>query len=425
LNDPTRPAEIQAVLVGGCLTDTATLFFGAGDANSIVVYNSGRLGDVSSGAVSMGGWTIDGVNSVYFGGGYIYGVEQYRIAMSLPSWTSGAGPTEVLVSLQADPNIFDGACAPTCESAVDLGFYTDGTTHTPIVGNRCHRSFLDSVQNFDDGSGWDWEWWDAPFDNALTMGLKADTRFIGITDGDATGLGFPINNFAIDILDFAERNGNPVPDWRLGEIADLDIGANDTIVADRGNSVGYAYSVGDVGVWGSIKIPFGPGYEPLIGVVNIDANQGLWDWAAYFDSAYYHMGRVNTQGQNVTSDFEAQFNYAWHDFAGGDDYSIGIVHFGMPAVDANGGTPAELVALANWVNKWAGFGRGDVDNDGDYTLADIIYLASYVNGAGDEPVPFVYTGDVNDDGAVDALDVNFMVDFYFSGGSCPMGDWEI
>ena len=79
--------------------------------------------------------------------------------------------------------------------------------------------------------------------------------------------------------------------------------------------------------------------------------------------------------------------------------------------------------MAYFVNKWAGFGRGDVNNDNLVNLADIIHLASYVNAGGAGPVPFMHLGDVNNDLAVDAGDITYLSDYYFNCGACPVGDW--
>ena len=79
--------------------------------------------------------------------------------------------------------------------------------------------------------------------------------------------------------------------------------------------------------------------------------------------------------------------------------------------------------MANFVNQFAGFGRGDVNNDGAIHLADIMYLNNYVVFSGPGPIPFLHLGDVNNDGLTDAGDVTYLLDFYFVDGECPVGDW--
>ena len=83
---------------------------------------------------------------------------------------------------------------------------------------------------------------------------------------------------------------------------------------------------------------------------------------------------------------------------------------------------AEIAPLAHLVNKWAGFGRGDVNDDGNINLVDIIYLAGTVNG-GPGAVPFEHLSDVNDDSAIDDADVTALIDYYFWCGECPAGSF--
>ena len=105
------------------------------------------------------------------------------------------------------------------------------------------------------------------------------------------------------------------------------------------------------------------------------------------------------------------------------DVDNGRVVKGVKFVDIrDAGDPVEAYALADLINKWSGFGRGDVNNDGGINLADIIYLAGTVNG-GPGSVPFEHLSDVNADSAIDVADVNYLIDYYFNCGPCPMGDF--
>jgi len=51
-------------------------------------------------------------------------------------------------------------------------------------------------------------------------------------------------------------------------------------------------------------------------------------------------------------------------------------------------------------------------------LVDIAYLIDYVYYDGNGPYPFMHLGDVNADGAVDAADVTYLIDYYFNFGPC-------
>ena len=278
-----------------------------------------------------------------------------------------------------------------------------------------------------------WDWSDfsvKTFDDTLTMGLTVNSRTIGVTENAL------FHNFTLEILDITERNGNPVSDWYIGQITDYDVGS-DSGAWDQSISAAWAHNTpGADNAWGSIKIPFGCGtvgagqdfdYAPLRSVKGLVGAQALFDIGAYFDSAYIYLSAPSGTyaSQNTsTSDFEMHTTYAANDFAGGDSYSVGIANFGaIPMADATSG--AELADMANLINQWAGFGRGDVNGDGNTNLADIVYLAAYVNNGGSGPIPFVHIGDLDADGAVDAADITYLINYYFNCGPCPMGDWVI
>ena len=53
--------------------------------------------------------------------------------------------------------------------------------------------------------------------------------------------------------------------------------------------------------------------------------------------------------------------------------------------------------------------RGDVNNDHNIDLSDVIYLAKYVFGhPGYDPIPVIEMGDVNCDGEIDLGDVLYL-----------------
>lgn len=178
-------------------------------------------------------------------------------------------------------------------------------------------------------------------------------------------------------------------------------------------------------VWGQIKVPFGCGEEPIINhfmTWGVSGAHGFWDWNQYWDTCYAMLTSPPGNYYFVPGgDEEAHVTLASHDFAANETYKIGIAHFALfNLTDAS--VSDEFAWLPVLVNKWAGFGRGDVNDDGAINLVDIIYLAGTVNG-GPGAIPFQHLSDVNADNAIDMLDVDYLIDYYFNCGPCPVGDF--
>jgi hypothetical protein len=429
LNDTARGVEICVTLVGGCLIDTTSLFFGVGQANQQIVTNTGRIG---TGDWAPHAFNIDGDNASYYQGAYVYGVSTYRIATNTQDWLSGGGEADAFISLQADPNWCDNSCKPYLNVGVSLGLWTTdgGLTYQTIIGDMVCKSFLDSVQNF----GGDWSNFGAPFDNDSTMGLYVNGRVVGAYELSPSGDPIPeLANVTLEILEFTERNGDSVPNWYFGEIYDCDNGG-DSVGIDRSISTAWTYNrPAKDQAWGHIKIPFGCNYAPIINTwgtygASGTPGHGFWGWNIWWDQCYNDMaagvgphGGMFIDGDMSSGDQEAMVTFAKKDFGPNDTMSIGIAHFGLHNL-TDASSSAEIAPLAKLVNKWAGFGRGDVNNDGLVNLADIVYLCATANG-GPGAVPFRHLGDVNGDGNINGADVDYLINWYFWCGPCPVGHW--
>ncbi len=429
LCDPDLDPCLYVCLVGGCLIDTTTLTFGMGCANTQLVTNTGRLG---TGDWDPHAFDIDGDNASYYQGSYVYAVDSFRIAVHTQDWISGGGENDAFVSMQPDPNWCDDECKPALLLDVECGEITHdgGQTYTPVMVDKVCKNFLDSVQDFGYLGAWDWEAFGAPFSNPLTMGLYCKGAVYAACDVPE------LANVTVEVLQFHERNGNPVTGWYLGEMYDCDNGG-DSIGIDRDYSLAWTYNrPAKDQAWGQIKIPFGcvcvcqthADREPLInqwGTYGVSASHGFWNWIQFWDNCYntYMTSGPGhfSDGNMSAGDEEAFVTFAQHDFAPHDTFEIAIAHFGLhDLTDAS--SSAEIAPLALLVNKWAGWMRGDVNNDNVINLADIIYLAATVNG-GPGAVPFKHLSDVNADGAINASDVDRLIDFYFNCGVCPDGAW--
>jgi hypothetical protein len=425
--------ELEITLVGGCLTDSTTLFFGVGGANYQRVFNTGLLTDHN---FADYGFEIDGQNDAFWNSGYWFAVSERRIANNITE----SSTTGRWLSWQADPNWCDNQCKPALQTAVPLGeISTDGgATYTPISGNMVCAASVDSVQNFDDGGGgWDWGNLTAPFDPDSTMGLSINHRTVGALDIPE------LANVTVTVYEFTERNGNDIPGWKFGGWSDTDAGViyggGDTIILDNEYSMCWDASVlGEGPAFGWIKIPYGCMANmdggKLKNVVTLDSDNSMYaDDYGYWDSLYIYSSRP--VGEYSMPNVIAARDQSMHatiyekDILANETFSMGVVLFGYAdfggatiPVTPGDGIPA-LQNLSDLVNKWAGFGRGDVNNDRAVNLADVIYLADYVNSGGNGPYPFMHTGDVDADGDVDAADVDYLINFYFCSGDCPMGAW--
>ena len=78
-------------------------------------------------------------------------VSEHRIAVNTQDWLGG---DEASAYTSVLPDKYNGECKPALDAGVTLQSYTNnGTAYTAIHGNSVIYNAIDSVQNFDDGSG--------------------------------------------------------------------------------------------------------------------------------------------------------------------------------------------------------------------------------------------------------------------------------
>jgi len=70
------------------------------------------------------------------------------------------------------------------------------------------------------------------------------------------------------------------------------------------------------------------------------------------------------------------------------------------------------------VNPGATFLRGDANSDGNLTVADVVYIISYLYKEGPAPSP-LGKADTNCDGNVDVADIIYLINYLFKGGPLP------
>ncbi len=447
VNNVTEDPEVLATLVGGCLIDTTHLHFGAGSANLQTVANSGRLG-TGDWNPTPGNFDILGDAVSFYQGTYVYGVTRNRVALNSQDWWSGGGEADSWISMQADPNRCNDDCKPALQTGVSLGSISaDGITYTPLTGNLVCKDYIDSVLIYDpDGAGaaaWNWlNFETAFFDADSTMGLYVSTSTFGAVDVAAPYE--MLNDVSVEVMKVKTRNGQQLDNWKFGVGIDFDIVNPDTIGIDRTISTAFAYGADEnlgAKVWGMVKLPFGGGctgdiYTPIKNVKALARAQSMTTPSTggtargngFVDSSYFWMSQPiggSSQGSMHSADDQDVFaTFVEKSFAaGGDSVQFAVAHFAM-VVDGPTNS-ANYAPLATLLNKWVGFGRGDINNDGIVNLADIIALADNVAGSGPGAIPFAHLGDVNNDGSINSADVTYLVNYYFHYGPCPVGAFII
>lgn len=447
VNDTLEDPEVLATLVGGCLIDTTHLHFGAGSANLQTVANSGRLG-TGDWNPTPGNFNILGDAVSFYQGTYVYAVSRSRVALNSQDWWSGGGEADSWISMQADPNRCNDDCKPALQTGVSLGSITaDGITYTPLTGNLVCKDYIDSVLVYDpDGAGaaaWNWlNFETAFFDPDSTMGLAVSTSTFGAVDVAAPYT--MLNNVSVEVMKVKTRNGQALNNWKFGVGIDYDVVNPDTSGIDRNISTVWTWGADvttSAKVWGIVKLPFGSGcagdiYTPLKNVKALARAQSMTTPTnntsargnGFVDSSYFWMSQPiggSSQGSMHSADDQDMFaTFVEKSFAaGGDSVQFALAHFAM--VVNTPSSSANYAPLANLLNKWVGFGRGDINNDGIVNLADIIALADNVAGSGPGAIPFAHLGDVNNDGSINSADVTYLVNYYFHYGPCPVGAFII
>jgi hypothetical protein len=104
-------------------------------------------------------------------------------------------------------------------------------------------------------------------------------------------------------------------------------------------------------------------------------------------------------------------------------FGSAVIYQAMFWVDATSNDPAVMesnaVGVAHRAARWAGFARGDVNDDGFVDLADVCWLK-----AGLPIYPDQYCGDVDVDGDIDAADIAYLLNYVSGLGPAPRGAWR-
>jgi hypothetical protein len=224
----------------------------------------------------------------------------------------------------------------------------------------------------------------------------------------------------------------------VGSQADWDIngGTNNGIVSDNFN--GYVLYGGSVNTIGYGQLD--PNMRSSYSGVDPSANSphklwvlsnpnrvytNTWDWGDEDKKQTIYNEIVNGAPRLVDGPgTEDQSGQITHKPINLGPNGSATVHQAVFGVDASSGNAvvieANAVSLAKLAARWAGFARGDVNDDGVVDLADVCWLQ------GGNPIyPAAYSGDVDADGDNDAADIARLLSFVSgNAGDQPAGAWR-
>jgi hypothetical protein len=96
----------------------------------------------------------------------------------------------------------------------------------------------------------------------------------------------------------------------------------------------------------------------------------------------------------------------------------GTFNFTVQVKDASAPQKSDTQVLTLRVNPGGAFLRGDANSDGSVTVADVVYIISYLYKGGPAPSP-LGKADANCDGNANVADVIYLINYLFKGGPQP------
>jgi hypothetical protein len=225
-----------------------------------------------------------------------------------------------------------------------------------------------------------------------------------------------------DVLVLHNTGVTDITGLQTGMIFDYDVGASNLCEVDYDQTHQsmwmWEYGVSDT-VFGLTKKPAVSGDVSVTGW-GLSNPARIYD-GQYVDSLKYWMESLGWGVDDPGTFDDKSLLMADNSF----DLTAGEMHiekwlkWGYGKAIATGGD-------ANWrhflydVLYQEGYFRGDVNKDRNLSLADIVYLISYLMKSGAEPYEFPDQGDVNNDDSVSVSDIVYLISFLFKQGSAPI-----
>jgi hypothetical protein len=139
-----------------------------------------------------------------------------------------------------------------------------------------------------------------------------------------------------------------------------------------------------------------------------------WMVDSHAEGAVGFLGTVSSGGVGEDASYAATF--AKMNLAPDASKSYGFAMWG----NDNSASPlVDMDTRSKFINKFAGFARGDIDNNDIIDLRDLVRLQRFLHSGGPGPTPFKHLGDVNNDGFVTDDDCTYLRAYFFLGGPPP------
>jgi hypothetical protein len=412
--------------VGGCPQATTPLFWNTlGAMNTETVYNHGALGNASAGSLIWGA-DADFDFNLFDGGFLLMGDSSATLGGALLR-VDFYGFARLFVP---DPRLSDGRCGFDAGTDVHMGWRRAGPcpgTPVEILGSWVQAVYSDTDLFY------------GPTSPLVTMGTTVVQVEVGANDpmyGDFKLIKWQVMNR--DQVDKAGFKGGTYIDWDVAN----DYAQNVALVSNNFNGYAiwdaatprYAFGMLDpelpTAYCGIDPLPYSP--HKIMSCLN-DTIYGRVPWwdAHAVELAYWWflstrpplrwvMGNGIQGPAGIRDDRGGLLVNKSFDLPAGGRHDVYQALYAVPAASNDVATIDGLaVNVAKRAARWAGFARGDVNDDGCVNLADACWLTS-----GNQIYPDTYCGDVNTDGVVDAADRTYLLDYVSGRGPAPKGAWR-